>query len=241
MKSKKIVYGIIIAILIAVIIIGIIAIKNNKKLLSKKNETNTKETTTIAKAAEHEIYQTVKSENSWAIDPRDPKNILKLDGILVKIKVKSIGDAVFLPKTSEMNDPYRPYTPVKVEILQNLSGKDINIKDNTLYMCGGDIKLSEYEKSIDNVDKQRLGIDKLSNSEKESKYMRIQMEYSYDLKENNEYIVIINSIGDGRYQIVNGGYGIFITEQPMTRSSSTLNLKNVLTNKTFNSTELLNK
>ena len=67
------------------------------------------------------------------------------------------------------------------------------------------------------------------------------MEYSYDLKENNEYIVIINSIGDGRYQIVNGGYGIFITEQPMTRSSSTLNLKNVLTNKTFNSTDLLNK
>ena len=61
------------------------------------------------------------------------------------------------------------------------------------------------------------------------------MEYSYDLKENNEYIVIINSIGDGRYQIVNGGYGIFTIEK------STLNLKNVLTNKTFNSTELLNK
>jgi hypothetical protein len=234
MKNKKIICGIIIAILIAVIIIGIIAIKNNKKLLSKKNETNTKETT-IAKATEHEIYQTVRSENNWAIDPRDPKNLLKLDGILLKIKVKSIGDAVFLPKTSEMNDPYRPYTPVKVEIIQNLSGKDINIKDNTLYMCGGDIKLSEYEKSIDNVDKQRLGIDKLSNTEKENKYMRIQMEYSYDLKENNEYIVIINSIGDGRYQIVNGGYGIFTIEQ------STLNLKNVLTNKTFKINDLLNK
>ena len=234
MKNKKIICGIIIAILIAVIIIGIIAIKNNKKLLSKKNETNTKETT-IAKATEHEIYQTVRSENNWAIDPRDPKNLLKLDGILLKIKVKSIGDAVFLPKTSEMNDPYRPYTTVKVEIIQNLSGKDINIKDNTLYMCGGDIKLSEYEKSIDNVDKQRLGIDKLSNTEKENKYMRIQMEYSYDLKENNEYIVIINSIGDGRYQIVNGGYGIFTIEQ------STLNLKNVLTNKTFKINDLLNK
>ena len=102
-------------------------------------------------------------------------------------------------------------------------------------MCGGDIKLSEYEKSIDNVDQQRLGIDKLSNTEKESKYMRIQMEYSYDLKENNEYIVIINSIGDGRYQIVNGGYGIFIIEK------STLNLKNVLTNKTFKINDLLNK
>lgn len=139
MKNKKIICGIIIAILIAVVIIGIIAIKNNKKLLSKKNETNTKETI-IAKATEHEIYQTVRSENNWAIDPRDPKNLLKLDGILLKIKVKSIGDAVFLPKTSEMNDPYRPYTPVKVEIIQNLSGKDINIKDNTLYMCGGDIK-----------------------------------------------------------------------------------------------------
>lgn len=234
MKNKKIICGIIIAILIALIIIGIIAIKNNKKLLSKKNETNTKETI-IAKATEHEIYQTVRSENNWAIDPRDPKNLLKLDGILLKIKVKSIGDAVFLPKTSEMNDPYRPYTPVKVEIIQNLSGKDINIKDNTLYMCGGDIKLSEYEKSIDNVDKQRLGIDKLSNTEKENKYMRIQMEYSYDLKENNEYIVIINSIGDGRYQIVNGGYGIFTIEQ------STLNLKNVLTNKTFKINDLLNK
>ena len=232
--KKKIIYGIIIAILIAVVIIGIIAIKNNKKLLSKKNETNTKETT-IAKATEHEIYQTVRSENNWAIDPRDPKNLLKLDGILLKIKVKSIGDAVFLPKTSEMNDPYRPYTPVKVEIIQNLFGKDINIKDNTLYMCGGDIKLSEYEKSIDNVDKQRLGIDKLSNTEKENKYMRIQMEYSYDLKENNEYIVIINSIGDGRYQIVNAGYGIFTIEQ------STLNLKNVLTNKTFKINDLLNK
>lgn len=232
--KKKIIYGIIIAILIAVVIIGIIAIKNNKKLLSKKNETNTKETT-IAKATEHEIYQTVRSENNWAIDPRDPKNLLKLDGILLKIKVKSIGDAVFLPKTSEMNDPYRPYTPVKVEIIQNLFGKDINIKDNTLYMCGGDIKLSEYEKSIDNVDKQRLGIDKLSNTEKENKYMRIQMEYSYDLKENNEYIVIINSIGDGRYQIVNAGYGIFTIEQ------STLNLKNVLTNKILKINELLNK
>ena len=232
--KKKIIYGIIIAILIAVVIIGIIAIKNNKKLLSKKNETNTKETT-IAKATEHEIYQTVRSENNWAIDPRDPKNLLKLDGILLKIKVKSIGDAVFLPKTSEMNDPYRPYTPVKVEIIQNLFGKDINIKDNTLYMCGGDIKLSEYEKSIDNVDKQRLGIDKLSNTEKENKYMRIQMEYSYDLKENNEYIVIINSIGDGGYQIVNAGYGIFTIEQ------STLNLKNVLTNKILKINELLNK
>ena len=96
-------------------------------------------------------------------------------------------------------------------------------------------KISEYEKYIDNVDKQRLGIDKLSNTEKENKYMRIQMEYSYDLKENNEYIVIINSIGDGRYQIVNGGYGIFTIEQ------STLNLKNVLTNKTFKINDLLNK
>ena len=84
----------------------------------------------------------------------------------MRIKVKSIGDAVFLPKTSEMNDPYRPYTPIKVEILQNLSGKDINIKDNILYMCGGDIKVLEYEKSIDNVDKQRLGIDKLSITQK---------------------------------------------------------------------------
>lgn len=96
-------------------------------------------------------------------------------------------------------------------------------------------KISEYEKYIDNVDKQRLGIDKLSNTEKENKYMRIQMEYSYDLKENNEYIVIINSIGDGRYQIVNGGYGIFTIEK------STLNLKNVLTNKTFKINDLLNK
>ena len=90
MKNKKIICGIIIAILIAVIIIGIIAIKNNKKLLSKKNETNTKETTTIAKATEHEIYQTERSENSWAIDPRDPKNLLKLDGILLKIKYKKL-------------------------------------------------------------------------------------------------------------------------------------------------------
>ena len=42
--------------------------------------------------------------------------------------------------------------------------------------------------------------------------MRVKMEYTYDLIENNEYTAIVNSIVDGRYQIINGGYGIFIDE-----------------------------
>ena len=62
------------------------------------------------------------------------------------------------------------------------------------------------------------------------------MEYTYDLIENNEYTAIVNSIVDGRYQIINGGYGIFIDEQSSTRG---LNLKNVLTNKSFNKDELI--
>ena len=146
-------------------------------------------------------------------------------------------------------NPYQPCTPIKVELIENLYGEDIVLKDDIIYMQGGKIRISELIKHLDDVDIERMGLNTLTKEEKENKFIKYSTEYSTDIQEGKEYVVIIGKMDNGVYTIVDEGCGIFVAENINLTAddTSTVNqtngivLKNIFTNKKINQTELLKK
>ncbi len=186
------------------------------------------------------IFDEIRSEASYSEDPTIPSNLLKgINRHIVKIRVDNIGDAEFLPTTQYYNNPYNPCTPITIQITDNLYGDPIQPINNKIYISGGDIKISKLEESLDETDIERLGIDTLTESEKNEEYMRYSSEYSYTMETGKEYIVVVCDIGNGMYKIVDEGCGIFAVTNPTTRSVNGIVLKNVLTSVEVEQTKLV--
>ena len=122
-KNKIIIISII---SISVLLAGVIAFN----VLQNKN-------ITVAKVSSDNdmIYDTIVAEASYSADPQDPENILKgINRHIVKVKVLSVGESEYLPKTEYYNNPYRPCTPIEVEIVENLYGDDVKLLNNKIYI-----------------------------------------------------------------------------------------------------------
>lgn len=95
---------------------------------------------------EKQIYGTFEKEFSWVSDPKEPKNLLALgENSIVKVRVTSIGDAIFLDKTSNFYDP-EPVTPIEVTVEETLNGKNRRYKDSIFKRWRG-YNLQFYEGS----------------------------------------------------------------------------------------------
>ena len=238
MRSKN---KIVLFVIIMVLAIAIISTFTISFIMQKENEVSI---ASEQKDEEKQIYDTVISSASYSADPTVPDNILNgINRHIVKIRVISTGEAKFLPTTEFYHNPYNPCTPIEIEVLQNLYGEPIQPVDGKIYISGGDIKLSNLITTLDEVDTERLGLNNLSEEERNSQYMRYQTKYSYDVQPNNEYIVVVAEIGDGLYKIVDEGCGIFINDsfEIMTKVSSETILRNVITNNTIEQTQLVQK
>ena len=192
---------------------------------------------------EKKIFDTISSEASYKADPTEPSNLLDSSNrYIIKVKVLDVGEAEFLPKTDLYNNPYTPSTPIKVEIIDTLYGENVQPKDNIIYISGGNIKISNYEKNIDETDIARLGINELTEGEKESQYLRFTNKYFYNVEIGQEYVVIVGKIGNDTYKIVDEGCGIFIPENNdiADRSAVSNKLVSSVSEKTFTENELIN-
>ncbi|WP_142414067.1 hypothetical protein [Hathewaya massiliensis] len=242
LKSKSFIISIlcIITLIIGGTLVFVNRQKDNKEVdenMSTKNS-NTKNTTTKnkvnAKGTEKkQIHSTHKIETSWVKDPKEPKNLLEVtkDNSIVKVRVKSLGEPAFLEKTSDFSDP-NPFTPVEVIVEQTLDGEALN-NLKTIYLRGGDVKISELMKTLDQESIEKMGLDTLIE-EKESMYISYKSDYDYNLKPNEEYILIVAKNSNNTHTVVGNGYGIFKEDKEMKKdksSPSEVALINVLTNK----------
>ena len=201
---------------------------------------------------ENEILFTVSSSASYDEDPRIPENLLDMvDTHILKIKVLEILDGEILPKMKHYYNPYQTCTPIKVELIENIYGEEISLKENIIYMTVGKIRISNLIKHLDSVDIDRMGLDTLTQEEQENKFIKYSSEFSYDIKEGEEYTIIVGKMDEGIYKIIEEGCGIFVTDNIDTSTklipNTTINndneivLKNVVTNVKVNQTELIQK
>ena len=137
---------------------------------------------------------------------------------------------------------------LKIKVLEILDG---TVKENIIYMTGGKIRISNLIKHLDSVDIDRMGLDTLTQEEQENKFIKYSSEFSYDIKEGEEYTIIVGKMDEGIYKIIEEGCGIFVTDNIDTSTklipNTTINndneivLKNVVTNVKVNQTELIQK
>jgi hypothetical protein len=158
---------------------------------------------------EMDIYGTFESENSWVSDPREPENLFRASGSVVQIKVLSISEAKILPKTEDFYTD-RPFTPIEVTIQETIDGNPLSGK-KTIYVQGGDLRISNLVESWDKNRVSLLGINKLTKEEQESKFMSFTSEYDYEMEPGKEYAIILaKQQTEGEiYTVTARGYGIF--------------------------------
>jgi hypothetical protein len=162
---------------------------------------------------EKDIYGTFESENSWVSDPREPENLFRASGSVVQIKVLSISEAKILSKTENFYTD-RPFTPIEVTIQETIDGNPLSGK-KTIYVQGGDLRISNLVESWDKNRVSLLGLNKLTKEEQESKFMSFTSEYDYEMEPGKEYAVILaKQQTEGEiYTVMARGYGIFEIEE----------------------------
>jgi hypothetical protein len=160
-----------------------------------------------------DIYGTFESENSWVSDPREPENLFRASGSVVQIKVLSISEAKILPKTQNFYTD-SPFTPIEVTIQETIDGKSLSGK-KTIYVQGGDLRISNLIESWDENRVSSLGLNKLTKEEQKSKFMSFTSEYDYEMEPGKEYTVILaKPQTEGEiYTVMARGYGIFEIEE----------------------------
>ncbi|MGD6774655.1 hypothetical protein ACQCT3_15770 [Sutcliffiella horikoshii] len=179
-----------------------------------------------------DIYSVSQSQNSWAVDPREPRNLLFEGTSIVHLKVLDIKEAEVLPKYENFYT-YMPYTPLEVEILDTIYGNDLSGK-KTIYSGGGDIRISNLLDSwvgSEYVGLEKMGLTKLSREEQETKFISYTSEYDYKMQPGKEYAVILakQQTEDEIYTVMGRGYGIF--EIIQTNQGAKI-YRNVITGKT---------
>lgn len=159
------------------------------------------ENTTIPK---DKIFAFIDTNNSWAIDPTIPEEVIKDSSSVVKIKVLSTENAEFI----DTIDSYEPFTPINIEITDILSGENLS-GEMKIYSLGGDVLISDAINNLPETDAKKMGFTELSNEEQNSKYISYTSEYDYDFEVGKEYVVILDKHPNNIYSIAAYGYGIF--------------------------------
>jgi hypothetical protein len=182
---------------------------HSDKVLIKENKQNVSIQEEISP---EDIYSVSQSQNSWAVDPREPRNLIMEGTSIVHLKVLNIREAEILPKYKNFYT-YEPFTPLEVEIFDTIFGKDLSGK-KTIYTGGGDIRISNLLDSwvgSEYVGLEKMGLTKLSREEQETKFISYTSDYDYKMVPGKEYAVILanQQTEDEIYTVMARGYGVF--------------------------------
>ena len=102
---------------------------------------------------------------------------------------------------------------------------------------GGDRQnypISELMKTLDQGTIEKMGFDTLTKKQQETMYISYKSEYDYNLKPDEEYVLIVAKNSNDAYIVVANGYGVFKEDKELTNASSISSkgiLKNVITKK----------
>ena len=160
-----------------------------------------------------EIYRTINSgEAIMSDDPTIPDNLINnhsKSNYVVKVKIISIGEGEMLPKQENFYNPHTCYTPIKIQITDNLMDTNKLSGIINAYINGGKIKISNLLKTINNEEARNLGVLNLSKEEREKYIEYIWTTPYFEPAIGDEYVMIIHKTNSDLYQIMCGGYGIF--------------------------------
>ena len=199
---------------------------NNNKAVAETNANTTQNTVSTNDTDNKLFYGTYETNANWVKDPTEPKNLLQMtkNNSVIKVKVKSIGEAVFLEKTTDFYDPI-PCTPVEVIVKETLDGQPID-EIKTIYLSGGNVKVSDVMKSLDQGSIEKMGFNTLTKEQQETLYISYKSDVDWDLEPGEEYVVVVVKQAPNIYTVVANGYGIFKEDKELKGA-----LKNVLTKK----------
>ena len=167
--------------------------------------------------SKEKIYKTIEGgEECWAYDPTVVKNLLEDNSeskYVVKVKVLSVGEGEMLPKQENFYDPYTCYTPIKMQIIDNLLDTNKISGTITAYMTGGKMKIANILKGT-KQEIEYMGISDVSQVDPEQyiEYKWSTLPY-YEPNIGDEYIIVVNKTNQNLYQIFCDGYGIFKVEK----------------------------
>ena len=157
----------------------------------------------------------------WGNDPSDIKNLVESNTVVVKAKVLSKNEVLFL--YNEKHYLPSPYTPVNIEINEILygNGKELPSKITT-HMEGGNVllrKVFEFNEIYFPPKNEgkfgEKGLKDLSEEELNTTRMPMTMGIHYNLLIDGEYILVLEHLADfDEYIVTNGGYGVFEKSEP---------------------------
>lgn len=237
MNKKKIVIciSVILVMTISLAIIGNLISKSNLDVA--KNTNKEMLSNFDKKGNEKKIFgEMVVGEGMTANDITIPENLINENYTsIVKVVVKEVSnESHIIPPTEEYYNPYVGYKSVNVDVTDVIYGDKQLVGNNTFYMAGGLVKISEVEKYIDEEEKIKMGISKLSQQEKDEYYIDYTVEHDFELVPGEEYVLFLAKQTKNLYFIDSEGLGIFKeVKDSRATYSSTRTYKNVLTGNIF--------
>lgn len=173
------------------------------------NENQDKNENIIAipeKIEEFQIIMNEVSDASYIIDISDN------DVIASKAQYIIIGTVTSIDGVTNYNPETKYYVMTRtvgnVKVQKVLKG-DLNKETIPFIRLGGIIPLSEYEKTLPETHKEKTGLTKMSQDEKEKQYVLEMMEGDIEIEKDKTYLMYMTYREDyGRYAINFMQYGL---------------------------------
>ena len=206
MRKNFIVMGIVLLVLLGLVMMGSFYEKTYR---NKASNNKSNETIESSKVPKEKIYTTVTSSYMFINDPANYKSLINDDTLVAKIKVLSFDKSIYL-EGSSLGSINNVATPVNIEILEVIKGKQPESNQMKIYKSGGEILITEAMKKMDKERIIKMGLDNISKQDQKSLYISYTSEYDYELKENEIYALILNKNAD-KYELFSG-FSVFKTE-----------------------------
>lgn len=216
-----------IIVVISVIAIASIFINNNKEnpvdqQISKNNDIREKEKIIpINKNLDEEqIYMNLESSGSYLIDMSNNTTIANEAECIIIGTVESIdGMTNYNPTTGNY---VMARTVGTINVSKVIKG---NLNEDTISFIrlGGVVPLGEYLKSQPQAHLEKMGLNNLSQEDKENKYVKERMAGDIEIEENKTYLMYI-AYSDyyDRYSIEYLQYGLREVEESLTSTNQNL-------------------
>lgn len=234
MKSRKrVLVSVAGAVLAVAVILSCVFILSDKNSPDVKTQIPDENVQTFEKIPDEKIAVRADGESSYSFDVTNVNVLVsQKDAVIVKGMFLSKHAPLFKDK----NSPY-PVTPYTFKVSENCSDADIP-SEITVNFRGGEVLIKDAVEAVPKTSADKAGLSDLTAEEKESKYISYEFgDSSYTPLPQTEYALVLLPVGDGTYNVICDGYGVFRADYNVSALSASGNdsvmYKNVLTDKSL--------
>lgn len=184
-------------------IITMFSFSNN----SEKNAIN-------SEISEEDIYATITFECGDAvIDMDDISEVYDFADLVVVGTITERSDAT-MSSISAL-----PYTPGKIEINKVLKGESVD-DEVTFIMPGGTCTVEQFINGNKNLSErsEKMGLNKLTKSEKQNKYIKYVYDRFIDFEVGKEYVIMLKKSSGKDFSVISNVGFIELTDKTATNS-----------------------